>query len=449
MRIAVIGAGIVGVTTAYELAADGHEVAVFERSGSVAAEGSFANGGLIAPGACVAWPHARPVGAGLVHRFGHAAPPSVSGPLLARLGWSLRAWRTVSSDPDSLRARSLLALATHSLSQLQGLRHQLGLDYEHAQGHLLLLRSAKELTALKPSLLLLEQLGVAHQLLDPARCLRAEPGLNPDTALHGGVLLGEGEVGNCRQFALLLRQEAQRLGARFRFHTQVMRIDVGDKPQLLHAYTPPDAGSAALRDPAGSGSSNEPDTQTLPKDPMLERFDAIVVCAAAASVPLLEPLGIKPPLASLHGISITAPLRQIEAHPDFGPRASVLDARFGVTISRIGQRVRLCGGAALGKADAISPRIEETLHRVLHDWFPGATQGGAVQRWIGARAQLADGLPLLGPSGRQGLWLNFGHGNQGWALACGSARLLADQLGGRPTALQPEVLQALAPSRLR
>lgn len=447
MRVAVIGAGIVGVTTAYELAADGHEVAVFERGGSAAAEGSFANGGVIAPGACVAWPNGGAFGGGLGRLFGQAATARLGGPLLTRLAWSMSAWRHARSDTQSLRARSLLALAKHSQDQLQGLRRNLGLDYEHTQGHLMLLRSAKDLAALKPALELLDQLGVAHQLLDPARCLRAEPGLNPETALHAGVLLGQGEVGNCRQLALLLRQEAQRLGARFRFHTQVMRIDAGSQPQLLHAYAPPEPGSAALREAATSAGG--PDTQAMPSEPALERFDAIVVCAAAASAGLLAPLGVKLPLAAVHGVSLTAPLRQIEAHPDFGPRAGVLDARFRVTISRIGQRVRVSGGAALGKAEQLGPRVDDMLHRVLHDWFPGAIQGGAVQRWIGARSAVADGLPLLGSSGLPGLWLNCGHGNQGWTLACGSARVLADQLSGRQAAVEASAMQALSPGRLR
>lgn len=447
MRVAVIGAGIVGVTSAYELAADGHEVAVFERSGSVAAEGSFANGGVIAPGACAVWPDALAQGSGLGRLFGPAAASQLSGPLLARLGWSLRAWRRAKADTASLRARSRLALASYSQQQLQRLRHSLGLSYEHTPGHLLLLRSAKDLAALRPGLDLLEQLGVGHQVLDPSQCWRAEPGLNREASLHAGVLLSQSEVGNCRQFALLLRQEAQRLGARFRFHTQVLRIEAGDKPQLLHAYSPPEPSPAALREVADSTA--DPITQPVPNEPTLERFDAIVVCAAAASAGLLLSQGLKLPLASVHGVSITAPLRQIEAHPDFGPRASLLDQRFGVTISRIGQRVRVSGGAILGRVEPVSPDLVKTLHQVLHDWFPGATQGGTMQRWVGARSALPDGLPALGSSGLPGLWLNCGHGNQGWALACGSARVIADQIGGRQAGIDAEQLQALVPGRLR
>jgi D-amino-acid dehydrogenase len=119
----------------------------------------------------------------------------------------------------------------------------------------------------------------------------------------------------------------------------------------------------------------------------------------------------------------------------------LMDERFKVAISRLGTRVRVAGSAELGgRLDQLRPAALETLYKVLHDWFPGSAQLGQVQRWKGARPMLPDGPPILGASGLPGIWLNLGHGSSGWALSCGSARVLADQLGGRVPLIDMEGL---------
>jgi D-amino-acid dehydrogenase len=427
MRVAIIGAGIIGVTTAYELGVDGHEVTVFERGGGVAAETSFANAGVVAPGYVGPWAAPGMPAKVLGQLFGrHAAGRLGGAPDAATLAWLWRWWRACKPATHAANRRRMHGLAAYSFERLQGLRHQLQLDYERAQGYLVLLRSARELAAAQAGLKLLGELGVAHRVLDKAQCLAVEPGLSPDTALQAGIHLAQDEVGNCRQFAHLLRGEAQRLGVRFRFNTTVRGIEPGAPAQLLHQASPPDG--EALPSLKKSQVEREP-------------FDAIIVCAAMGSAGLLRPLGLKLPLAPVYGYSITAPLRQLEAHPDLGPRAALMDERYKVAISRIGQRVRVAGSAELGgDPAAFNDKAIATLHKVLHDWFPGAAQTAQAQRWKGARPMLPDGPPVLGGSGAAGVWLNLGHGSSGWALACGSARVLADQLAGRTPGVDIEGL---------
>jgi D-amino-acid dehydrogenase len=390
MKVAVIGAGIAGITCAYELSADGHEVSIFERRGSVAAEASFANAGTIAPGQALPW--TRP-------RFG--------------LGWRLKQWKAARDPAWEQRAERLLHLAVYSHTRLQTLRRALQLDYEHADGQLVLLRDKAEREAIAPGLELLARLGLVTRELDAEGVRAAEPGLNAETPLLGGIKLPLAEVGNCRQFAHLLRLEAQKLGAKFRFHTTVRSVAAGG--QVTHEYTPhEDATGAASRLPdAGDTVPQATGLQT-------DRFDAVVVCAALQTDALL---GRKIGLQAVVSHSITAPLRQLEAHPDLGPRGGLTDQRLGVSLSRIGQRVRASG-----------PN-DTALHKALHDWFPGATLAAQSQRWSGAHAQLADNLPLIGASGLDRVWLNAAHGDAGWTLACGAARALAESVAG----LQPEV----------
>lgn len=439
MRVAVIGAGIVGVTTAYELAADGHEVTVFERRGSVAAESSFANAGVIAPGYVTPWAAPGMPWHVLSHLLRRHAPVRVNasvGP--SGLNWMWRWWRACSTLPYRRNRARLQRLALYSKQRLHHLTHHLQLDYERAEGYLVLLRSARDAERAKPTLAVLAETGARYQMLDASQCRQVEPGLNADAELFAGIHLPQDEVGNCRQFALLLRDEAERLGARFRFHTTVQSLEPGKTPRLTKVYSPMEESTWVSADAA---RLDGPPTDVLPFEPETETFDAAVVCAAVDSTQLLRPHGLRLPMAPVYGYSVTAPLRKLDIHPDIGPRSAVMDERYKVAVSRFGSRLRVAGSAELGgRPERHNRAALETLYKVLHDWFPGAAHMSQAQVWKGARPMLPDGPPLLGTSGLAGIWLNLGHGSSGWALACGSARVVADAIGGRGPSIDTEGL---------
>jgi D-amino-acid dehydrogenase len=447
MRIAVIGAGIVGVTSAYELSAAGHEVTVFERRGSVAAETSFANAGVVAPGYVTPWSAPGMPAKVLRNLFSRHAAIRVQPTLdPALLGWLWRWWRACRVDTWKANRTTMQRLAVFSRHRLHELTRTLQLEYEREAGYLVLLRSEADLAAARPGLRLLTELGHRFHLVDGARCRELEPALNPDTPLHAGVHLPDDEVGNCRQFAHLLRHEAQKLGARWCFHTQVQRLVPGARPQVVHRYMPPAESTQLVIEPSTSNGDGPP-TEPAPLQAVTEDFDAIVVCAAMGSTELLRPLGVRLPLRAVHGYSITAPLRPQDSAAERAPRAALMDERYKVAISRIGQRVRVAGSAELGgRVEKHDTRAIETLYKVLNDWFPGAGRMSQVQRWKGARPMLPDGPPVIGRSGADGIWLNLGHGSSGWALACGSALALAQAIDGREAAFN---LEGLGIERLR
>ncbi len=447
MRVAVIGAGIVGVTTAYELAADGHEVTVFERRGSVAAEASFANAGVVAPGYVTPWASPGMPMKVLGMLFSRHAAIRVRPGLDPSLpGWLWRWWRACGHETWQANRTRMQRLAVFSRHRLHELTTRLQLEYERESGYLVLLRGPKELASARAGLKLLTELGGRFHLVDAAQCRTLEPALNPDTALHAGIHLPDDEVGNCRQFAHLLRTEAQGLGARWCFHTVVQRIVPGKTPQVVHRYMPPAESTQLVIDPAPSGGV-DPQTEPAPLEPITEDFDAVVMCAAMGSPALLRPHGLKLPLRAVHGYSVTAPLRAQDSMAERAPRAALMDERYKVAISRIGSRVRVAGSAELGGSlEKHDPRALETLYKVLNDWFPGAPRMSQAQRWKGARPMLPDGPPVLGASGLEGIWLNLGHGSSGWALACGSAFALAQTMAGREA---PISLEGLGIERLR
>lgn len=396
MKIAIVGAGIVGVTTAYELASDGHEVTVFEQRSAAAEEASFATAGLLAPHLLSPW---------AVPGFGHAlrlmgphATLRLSGGL-SRANWAwLSRWRSA-THASSAPAAALERLAQYSQSRLQALAQRHELDFEASQGRLVLLRTEQERAQLQPALQVLRDSGVALREIDADIARQIEPGLSPEAPLAGAIHLPDARAGNCRLFAQLLRQGTQGSGVHFAFNTRIDRIGTT---------------------PVGVVVQGESD---------LRRFDAVVLCAGTASAALLPALGLRLPMAAVYGYSVSAPLRE-STH---APQASVVDAAQQISITRLGQRVRIAGGAELAGADAEHHAATlQRLYRTLNDWFPGGAQlSSGVQVWRGARPLLPDGAPVVGASGVPGLWLNTGHGAGGWALACGSARALADLMAQR------------------
>ena len=401
MKIAVIGAGIIGVTTAYELACDGHEVTVLERRGAAAEETSFANAGIVAPGYVTPWAAPQMPAKVLRHLFSRYAPVKVGLPLSGReLAWMWKWYRACKLDTYLANRAHLQRLAFYSRERLHHITADLKLEYDRSDGYMVLLRSEKDSKGMQPGLQVLRDAGVAFREIDAVEARKIESALNPDTAFFGAVYLPGDEVGNCRQFALMLKNEAQRMGVKFSFNTTVT--------QVLPS------GGVAL----GVAGENTP-----------RQYDATVVCAGLDSTRLLTPLGLKIPLAAVYGYSVSATIRE----PLNGPRSAVMDEHYKVAISRLGNRVRVAGSAELGGSpDKKRASSLQTLYKVLHDWFPGAANlSNGVQEWKGARPMLPDGPPILGASGIAGLWLNLGHGSSGWALSCGSARALADLIGGR------------------
>ena len=415
MKIAVIGAGIIGITTAYELGRDGHQVTVFERRGAAAEETSFANAGIVAPGYVTPWAAPGMPGKVMQQWLRRHASVRIGLPLsMQELAWMWRWFRACRVDVYLTNRARLQRLAFYSRSRLHAIRANLRLEYDRSEGHLVVWRTEHDRKLAQPGLQVLRDAGVAFRLLDPQQARTVEPALSLDTAFASAMHLPDDEVGNCRQFALMLKSEAQRMGVQFRFNTTVAHIDTSH------------------------GIALTTDAQAA-----LDRFDAAVMCAGVSSARLLKPLGLKIPLAAVYGYSLSAAIRE----PLNAPRSAVMDEHYKVAITRLGQRIRVAGSAELGgQPERKSAGSIQTLYKVLHDWFPGAAnRANGVQEWKGARPMLPDGPPIIGASGIPGLWLNLGHGSSGWALSCGSARALADQFLGH----EPEVdMQGYALGRL-
>ena len=414
MKVAVIGAGVIGITTAYELATQGHQVSVFERNGAAAEECSFANTGVASAGYAAPWAHPGVVKHILSHLWQRDTPLRISNPSMADWRW-LWQMRKASKPATFARNRaSMLRLAEYSSHRMRTLTDTLNLEHERSQGFMVLLRTEHEIKLMQDSLQVMRDAGFSFKSLTADEARGIEPALNPETPLAQAIYFPDDEVGNCRQFTLLLKSEAETLGAKFHFNTPVQPL-----------------------------SNAQPKTIRTSEQDMGEKFDAVVVCAGLASAQIVRPLGLRIPLTAVHGYAISAAVRE----PLDAPRSGVIDEQYKVAISRLGQRVRVTGGSEIGgNAKRHDPASIKTLYRVLDNWFPGAarTQDN-VQVWKGSHPMLPDGPPIVGASGISGVWLNLGHGASGWALACGSARVVADSIDGK----SPDIdLQGLGLERL-
>ncbi|MET0605600.1 MAG: D-amino acid dehydrogenase [Beijerinckiaceae bacterium] len=407
MRVIVCGAGIIGVTTAYELARKGFETIVVDRCAGVARETSAGNAGVIAPGYVTPW--AAPGMPRKVLRYlGKPAAPVIFRPRasVSQWRWIWRWLKNCSEAHYRINKGRSQRVAYYSRERLHHVRSELGIEYEASQGYLQLFRSGKDRELAAPALAILREAGIAHQLLEPDMCLAIEPGLMAREApLHSGLFLPDDEAGDCALFAERLAARLQDEGVVFRLRTTIEGLASSDSGRIV---------GVAVRDEAGRGEFLE--------------ADAVVLAAGVESVALARPLGIDLPLYPVKGYSVTLRV----SNEAFAPRAAMIDEAYKTAITRFGDRVRIAGTAELSD-DALTPRATpcNTLLTVARDWFP---QGIAIPMkpdfWIGRRPMTPDGPPLLGPTPVGGLFLNVGHGSSGWAMSLGSARAVADVVAG-------------------
>lgn len=415
MQVTVIGAGIVGVCTAWSLAEAGCEVTVIERNRGVAQETSYGNAGMVAPAYATPWAAPGMPTRLLSMLFATDSPvrfqPTLD-PALWR--WVVRWLGECRTTRFKRNKERMQRLAFYSRDVLAGMRSGHGIAYERTEGLLQLMRGERDVTMAQTTIAFLKEAGIAHQVMSPAECRVREPGLS-DIAFSGGIHLPDSETGNCPLFAKHLKTLCEERGVRFEFGTTVEQVQTeGDRVRLRT--------STALGE----------DHRTP---------DAIVIAAGVASAALLRQVGVRLPLYPVKGYAASVAIRE----PTFAPLASVMDEAYKVAIVRMGNRIRIAGTAELGDCQlSLETRNAEralaTVLKVARDWFPGAANYQGASWWVGARPMLPDGPPVLGPTRHPRIFANLGHGSTGWAMAPGSGRIVADLVTQRKPAIDLEGL---------
>ncbi|MGC3026685.1 D-amino acid dehydrogenase [Burkholderia sp. DN3021] len=415
MHVIVLGAGVIGVTTAWHLREAGCDVTVIEREADVAQATSLGNAGVIAPGYVTPWAAPGMPGKILKHLF-EPASPLIFRPTFdaAQWRWIARWLRECEFERFRVNKQRMQRIAYYSRACLHAFRDRYPFDYGASRGYLQLLRGAFDVEMVQPALKVLRDAGIAFRELDAAGCTAIEPGLRwARQAPVGGIYLPDDEAGDCARFTRELRTLCESNGVTFRFRTAIRALDVAGGKVRGVRIDSPDEGAAARSDAPLAA-------------------DAIVVALGVDSAGLLRPHGIDVPLYPVKGYSATLAVVDDEK----APRAALMDESLKTAITRFGPTLRVAGTAELGNRHAaLRQQALDTLMKVLDDWFPHAADRASARFWVGRRPMTPDGPPLLGASGIDGLWLNVGHGSTGWAMSMGSGKVVADLVTGR----EPEI----------
>lgn len=415
MRVAILGSGVIGVTTAYYLAREGHEVVVVDRQPGPARETSFANAGEISPGYASPWAAPGIPRKAIAWLFAKHAPLVLRPkPNPEMLGWMLAMLRNCTAARYKINKDRMVGIAEYSRDRLIELRGAEGIAYdERALGTLQVFLSQKQVDAAAKDIAVLEAEGVPFEVLDPAGCVAAEPGLaSVRDKLAGGLRLPNDETGDCFKFTNALAARCQEMGVEFRFGVDIQRIAT-EGGKVAHV--------------------------ALSEGPL--RADAYVLALGSFSRAMARPLGLTLPVYPVKGYSITAPIGDMGR----APVSTIMHETYKTAITRLGDTIRVGGTAEVsGYESTVTAGRRETLIHALEDLFPGVAATTDVPLWSGLRPMTPDGPPIIGPTRYSNLFLNTGHGTLGWTMACGSGRVLADLMSGRT----PEIdVSALALSR--
>ena len=407
MRVLIIGAGIAGVTTAYHLHRYGTEVTVVDRESGSGLECSYANGGGLTASVPEPW------NAPGIHKVLFQSLGKKDAPILLRmralpgiLPWGIRFLLSSRRDVFINNVKRNSLLANYSLSLIKEIQEEVNIDFHYSgSGTLLVFRDQVALDAyLEHADFLENECGVESQPLDQSKLIAQEPSLQPiREKLTGAIFFPEDASGNCYLFCSRLAEALENNGIKFRYSTNVTNIVPGNS----------------------NISAELANGETV-------RADAIVLATGAYSPHLLRPLGIRLPVYPAKGYSLTLPMNGWNKRP----RHLIGDMSLHAGVVPLGDEIlRVAGTAEFTGYDKSIPqeRVGNLigLVKAIFPEFAESVDSSAIDPWTGFRPMSADGVPVLGKTGIEGLYLNTGQGHLGWTMSAASSRIVADIVMGK------------------
>jgi len=406
MKVLVLGAGVIGTSTAWYLTEQGHEVTVVDRRDAPGMETSFANGGQIS--VCHAEPWANP-----------DAPSKIlqwlwrdDAPLLFRLRmdpaqwtWGLRFLLECTPANTRENIAEIVKLSLYSRDALQALRAETGIHYDEQElGILHYYTQQDEFDRAVAASKIMAEHGLDREVKTVDEAVAIEPALaHARSRIVGATYTSSDESGDAHLFTQRLAKMAEEKGAKFIFGRTVKDL-VTEGNRIHHVET---SGEAL-------------------------RAHAYVVALGSYSPLLTRSIGVSLPVYPAKGYSASVPI----ADESRAPRVSLTDDEAKIVITRLGNRMRIAGTAELsGYSTELNTVRCEALTRRVGDLFPGAGEYDKATFWTGLRPSTPSNVPLIGRTGFENLFLNTGHGTLGWTMAAGSGKALADIMSGR----EPEV----------
>ncbi len=398
----MLGAGVIGVTTAYYLARAGAEVRVLDRQPGPGMETSFANAGELSYGMTSPWAAPGIPKKAIRWQFMKYRPLLI-WPMLDPVmwDWGLRMLRNCNPESYRLNKGRMVRISNYSRDALPELLAEAPIDFDmREKGTLQLFRTEYQLKGSKADQEVLAEYDSPFEVLDRDQCIAVEPGLvHVADKFVGGLRLTADRTGDCRMFTLALAEKAAAMGVSFRYGNTI------------------------------SGFTHSGDRLTgVETEHGPETADAYVCCLGPYAPILMRTIGIRLPIYPIKGYSITLPVTDDAS----APQSTLMDETHKVAITRLGDRIRVAGQAEIiGYNAKLGKHATDTVRHVVTDLFPKGGDVSQAQGWTGLRPMTPDGTPVLGPTRYSNLFLNTGHGTLGWTMSAGSGRAVADVVLGR------------------
>ncbi len=405
-KIAIIGAGITGVTTCYALMNRGFDVTVFDRHRYPAMATSFANGGQLSASNAEVWTQTSTVIKGLKWMLRKDAPLLVNPrPDWHKMSWMAEFIGNIPNYEDNTIETARLAVAAREHLQKWASREQIDFDFEQ-RGILHIYSSKKEYEHATKVNELLSKGGLERKAVSEGEMKEIEPSLAGD--FYGGYFTPSDSTGDIHKYTRGLADACVRMGATFCCDTQVEGLHhTGNTVQIKSKSVVPGA----------AGELNE------------EEFDGVVVCAGIGSRKIAAELGDRVNIYPVKGYSITVPLDD-SVSQEAAPWVSILDDEAKIVTSRLGvDRFRIAGTAEF---NGVNRDIRDDRIRPLVQWcrryFPEVDTEHVVS-WAGLRPMMPNMMPRIGSGKRTGVFYNTGHGHLGWTLSPITAEMIAEIIG--------------------
>ena len=426
MKIIVLGAGIIGISTAWHLVQRGHEVTVVDRQAEAALETSFANAAQISVSYCEPWANRDAPWKALKWMFSKEAPLLFRPQVPLGEGWHQYRWglEFLANCNDAAFERNvqqLVALGSYSHEALKQVVLDTGITYNRLEkGIAHYYTDQKSLDTAADAAALMAKYGVNRRVVSKEELLKIEPAFK-QFANHivGGTFTASDESGDARVFTQELSQRCMERGVQFLWNHDVLGLD--------------QAG--------GSIASARVRSQTTGLEKILSA-DHFVVAMGSYTAPLLRTVGVNLPIYPGKGYSATFKILK----PELAPQVSLLDDSVKCAMSRLGDDLRIAGTIEVGGYDLSldSPLARARcamLARRVETVFPGvcdtrlAEEGGEPHFWTGLRPATPTNIPYIGKTKVGKLWVNAGHGTLGWTHGAGSGKAIAELICGHKPAM--------------
>lgn len=402
MRTVILGAGLMGVTTAWELAKAGHQVTVIDRQPRPASETSFANAGLVAPGHALTWSSPRAPKILLRSLFKKDQALQLKLRADPRMwSWCIKFLMNCTADRARTNTLRKLKLCVYAQQEFQKLIAETGIEYDGTRKGLLYIhRDEQSLERGLANMEILRGAGQRLESLDARGVARVEPAFEASRSrIAGGIYSPDDEQGDANKFTVGLVDRLKTKGVAFRFTTTVSGFE-----------TEGDRVTAVLTDKGRISG------------------DQFVLALGSYSPIVGRKLGLALPVYPVKGYSVTLPTEGRNGTPEIGG----VDENNLVAWCKMGERFRLTATAEFSGYDTShTPERFSAMLRTARDLFPQGADYDRPSFWACLRPMTPEGTPIFGRGGHRNMWINTGQGHMGWTMACGSARITADLMAGK------------------